>query len=447
MKKAVNNSFFFILIILFLTLFQITETLSVNQSEGPNQNCLLIKNNTLYDLYELSKNDSKEMLTNKNTTVNGIIRVNYALCKNVNGSSSVVGYNSENSTFIIAGSVNGEVGNKNKMVENEKKDGVTIILPKGQSCGSGNYTFKIILKCFNYTTVDFGDEYLSNSGCDFTLEANSKYACGQKEHYFEPKGSLLMIIGIILCILGNILGILGYKFLNIAFLLSCIIAFPILIRFALINWFDIKDGLVSYILMGVGFIIGAIIAIILLKKHKFIKVYMSILGGITGFLIGIFLCDILMTIIQTSHQHTLRTVIIIIFIIIGIVLGIFLSRKVCIFGTSVLGAYAFMKGISFFLYDIIEYIDEEKVYDYSRTGNFEQIKELIKGKFFIYPLLWVVFTIAYLITQHKINPKVDDCEDYKELEGKFGSVFGQVRIDTDGSNEPSIRDERIMEDF
>ena len=104
-----------------------------------------------------------------------------------------------------------------------------------------------------------------------------------------------------------------------------------------------------------------------------------------------------------------------------------------------------MRGISLFLQETdVKYIDENKIFDYARTENFEQIKEMISGYFFLYPVLFVLFTAVYLFVQHKINPKSDDVDDYKELESKFLNESQTLRIDTSSSFDNN--QDKIMDD-
>ena len=78
-----------------------------------------------------------------------------------------------------------------------------------------------------------------------------------------------------------------------------------------------------------------------------------------------------------------------------------------------------MRGLSFFLYGKVDYIDEEKLYDFARTGNYEKIADMIVSTFLIYPAILIVLIVVFIIVQIKINPNWKDVDDYKDLNNKF----------------------------
>ena len=390
------------------------------RSQGANQNCLLIKNNIVYDLFDLS---NKAYYSEKNGS-----KITYQFCKNIESFNSPVILNdTETNTIIkLSGSVMGEPNNKNKILINNST--VTLLLSRGEKCKSNTndfYKFQIILTCNN--SIDFVSEELEViDDCNFQINATTKYACENNNIFFISKiidNEYRILIGVIICILGIILGILSYKFLNLAIYIVCMAAFPSLFYYLcdLLIPNNVENKyLYLYILVGAGIIIGGIVAFLLTMKKKFIKIYMCIIGGVLGFLISKFLYDVVISLIETQYQRILSYLITSICILIGIIFGIFFARVTCIIGTSTLGGYALMRGISFFLKGIVDYIDENKIFYYaSKIGNYEQIAEEIKPLFYIYPGMWVVFIIIFTIIQHKINPKQDDCDDYKELESKF----------------------------
>ena len=389
------------------------------RSQGANQNCLLIKNNILYDLFDLS-NKTRNIELPEGTII-------YQFCKNIENFNSPIIYNkTETNTVIkLSGSVFGETNNKNKIVVNEIEKTVTLLLSRGDKCKHNEtefYKFNIILTCDNSFVFEFENINENKNECNFILRAKTKFACGNSDAYFIPEISetkYRILIGIIVCLFGIILGVLSYKFLDYAIYLVCMAAFPFLFKYFLDLFTSNKNQIIFYIVIGTGIIIGAVVAFLLTMKKKFIKIYMCIIGGVLGFLIARLLYDVVIFLIETEYQKIIYYSILSVCILVGIISGIFFARLTCIVGTSTLGGYVLMRGISLFLKGIVDYIDENKIFYYAKTGNYEQIEEEIKPLFYIYPAMWVIFIISFTTIQHKINPKQDDCDDYKDLESKF----------------------------
>ena len=118
----------------------------------------------------------------------------------------------------------------------------------------------------------------------------------------------------------------------------------------------------------------------------------------------------------------IRIIVIVVFVVVGVIFGIFLTKGTFIVGTSIIGSYCLMRAMSFFLYDVASFIDELKIYDLATHGNYDKIAEMIWGLFLIYPSMLLVFIIATIIVQIKINPGWRDVEDYKLLEKEFKPI-------------------------
>ena len=130
----------------------------------------------------------------------------------------------------------------------------------------------------------------------------------------------------------------------------------------------------------------------------------------------------IITLISTSKQGLIRVIIITVLVIIGIILGYFLPKGICILGTSFIGSYGIMRGISMFLYSQIEFLNELKIIDLAKTNNFDKIMELMSGWFYVYPILLIILTVITIMIQIKINPKYNDIDNYKDLDSAFDST-------------------------
>ena len=133
-----------------------------------------------------------------------------------------------------------------------------------------------------------------------------------------------------------------------------------------------------------------------------------------------------------------------VFIIIGVLLSIFLPKETFIIGTSILGSYCLMRAFSFFLEDVVPFINELKIYDLATHGNYDKIVEMIWGLFLIYPSMLIVFIVATIIVQIKLNPKWRDVDDYKLLEKNFETAidlpnFKMTDEDDDNENKEELK--------
>ena len=171
--------------------------------------------------------------------------------------------------------------------------------------------------------------------------------------------------------------------------------------------------MVVFGLVGIG------LSIFFIYKQKFLKIYMVLVGGITGYLLAITINNLFISIIDTEHQKLIRIIVIVVIIIVGVVFGIFLTKGTFIVGTSIIGSYCLMRAMSLFLYGVVTFVNELKIYDLAKHGNYEVIEEDVLGLFLIYPSMLVIFIVVTIIVQFKLNPKWRDVEDYKLLEKDF----------------------------
>ena len=84
-----------------------------------------------------------------------------------------------------------------------------------------------------------------------------------------------------------------------------------------------------------------------------------------------------------------------------------------------------MRSISLFLLNYIEFLDESKLFDYARTGNYEVIKEMTGAGFYIYLSIWVIFIIVFIFVQFKINRNKDNFPNYYK---DFDLISGGAEI-------------------
>ena len=166
----------------------------------------------------------------------------------------------------------------------------------------------------------------------------------------------------------------------------CIAGFVLLANIIL-NLFNEKNLTISIVVQAVFGLCGFGLSIFFIKKQKYLKFYMILVGGITGYVIGNTLNNLFISIIDTKHIKLISIIVIVVFIIVGVIFGIFLTKGTFIVGTSIIGSYCLMRAFSFFLYDkwILTFLKEilfklnEKYYIFTkiRTVLNEREDELL----------------------------------------------------------------------
>ena len=251
------------------------------------------------------------------------------------------------------------------------------------------------------------------------IKGKCKQACVIEDKYGTDIGLAGRIIaGIILLGVGVYIGIFGYRGRKVGMFLVCTAGFVLLAKIIL-SLFDATNLAVNIVIMILFGFLGIGLSIFFVKKQKYLKIYMILVGGITGYVIGDTINNLFIALIDTSQQKLIQILVIVLCIIIGVVVGIFVPKGTYIVGTSVIGSYCLMRALSFFLYSVVPFVDELKIYDLAKHGNYEKIAEMILSLFLIYPSLLVVFIVITIFVQFKLNPKWKDVEDYKLLEQDF----------------------------
>ena len=93
---------------------------------------------------------------------------------------------------------------------------------------------------------------------------------------------------------------------------------------------------------------------------------------------------------------------------IGVIFGICFNKETIIVGTSIIGSYCLIRGLSLTLYQFLPFVNELKIYDLATHHNYEQLKEMIVGLFLIYPSILVVLIIVTIIIQCKFSPNLEE---------------------------------------
>ena len=448
-KSKINSSILFISINIIIFIYIInpfSNPIKRNErnleedprTEGVNEICMKIDGNDLYDLKEL---ETKTY----NLTQNILLR----FCKNIDNYDSTCIYKTENKTIKLSGDIKGEDGNKNKVEKDS--NGLILYLSSGEkNTQNQNYKVNVKLQCdenfneFTLTNDISSFDPINSEEITLTIEGKCKQACVIKDKYGTDLGVAGNIItGIILLAIGVYIGFFGYRGRLVGIFLVCIAGFVLLANIIL-NLFNEKNLTISIVVQAVFGLCGFGLSMFFIKKQKYLKFYMILVGGITGYVIGNTLNNLFISIIDTKHIKLISIIILVVFIIVGVIFGIFLTKGTFIVGTSIIGSYCLMRAFSFFLYDVAPFVDELKIYDLATHGNYEKIVEMIWGLFLIYPSMLIVFIVATIIVQIKLNPKWRDVDDYKLLEKNFETAidlpnFKMTDEDDDNENKEELK--------
>ena len=320
--------------------------------------------------------------------------------------------------IIIGGDI--KDGNEWKVIEKEAVNGTKEkwIEIKVKKEGDNSLTYK--LKCNDdksgkgkYKFIKEESSIRNNSGVyNVTLTMESYDACVKVSFYFIFNfiNEHYVIFGIILIAFGLFNCLLGNKFARVTSLILCIFIITILVL--VFSQFVLPSGCADWIIivmLVVGLILGTVAGIFAFRHHKTVIAFL--VGGICGFFLGQFLYSLFGNRIPVNGI-VMNIVFVLVSIGILILITFKLKKEIVIIGTSFIGAYIFIRGISLFAG---HFPDEFKIADLVTSGEDNQIAELLTWHAYVYFTFIVIITILSAIFQFKFN-KEKDGEELKSSE-------------------------------
>ena len=142
------------------------------------------------------------------------------------------------------------------------------------------------------------------------------------------------------------------------------------------------------------------------KYHEGSMAFLT--GGIGGFILGEFLFNLFGNKIPINGIAA-NIIVVVVSIIVLIAIAFFFKKFIVIFGTSLIGSYCFIRGISLFAG---HFPDEMTIIDLQTGGETEQLKELLTWQVYVYLASIAVATIISMIIQYKTYK-----EDGETVEG------------------------------
>lgn len=364
-----------------------------------------------YNVYSLQKIQDKNYDYEKSISDNETVIFNF--CQNTNTKKeleSTVLWKKNNEYIKIAGSIDGksEINKWNEINDDTGDKGLFITLAEGEECKGGvNHQTYIRIVCDDNMEKDkllestelFG---FNENSCSHKINIKSIYGCTLTDLYLLKKilNKYWYIFSFVLIGVGIFLCLFGHKIVWLTTIIVSGLFFCFIISIIILNFIPslIKTETSLWILLSVGLIIGAIVGVIFTKKTK---LFSCLLGVSMGYTFSLFFYQILQNFIEWNPQ-ILYYITIGVCVIIGALICIFLYNSALIIGTTILGGYIAMRGVTFIFG---EYLDEGQFVDLVQNGEFEQLKEIRSGWTFAYLGLWLVLIVGGICFQ---------CKKYKQ---------------------------------
>lgn len=187
------------------------------------------------------------------------------------------------------------------------------------------------------------------------------------QYFFEENK---IYLGAVIMIIGAFLLIFGLKFIKITIFVSGIISCITVVTLIYFNIFTNNSTTAVWIVLGIGFLLGVALSWFLLKITN---LFFMILGGYLGYTLGILLYNLLLQFIHADPK-VIFWVTIIASIIIGALLSLWIVKHILIFGTSITGSYAIIRGASLY---IKHFPNESLILDLIQHQEWDQLSKVI----------------------------------------------------------------------
>jgi hypothetical protein len=176
---------------------------------------------------------------------------------------------------------------------------------------------------------------------------------------------MIMVGGLFFCLFGM-------KFIHITEVVIGIIGTAFVLMFFLFSYLQVQySGLEFWLIITVSILIGIIVGYFVSKLKKVPAV---ILGFCCGYLLSIFLYQFFLKFINSNPYVVFWTTAVILALTFGISAWFFYDH-VIILGTSFIGAYAIIRGMSLM---IGGFPDERQVMDLINLKEWDQLKSVRK---------------------------------------------------------------------
>jgi len=302
--------------------------------------------------------------------------------------------------------------------KNRTKSGLKIKLTHGEKCDkNSNHQTYIKIYCDSdvpddqfTSTIDLSD--FDHDRCIHYINTRSIYGCPFNDWYLLKRlmNDYKIIFAIVFVALGLFFCAFGKKLEKVTIMLVFGVVVCFLVTLIVLNFLPsvINTEKRLWIVLGVGFVVGSFIGFFLRAKVTILAI---LLGASLGYSVAQFIFQFVQGIIDWKVEYVYWGTVGVCCLL-GIGLGLLLLNFIVILGTSVLGGYIAMRGITFIFGN---YIDESQLVDMIKNKEYDQLDELSNGWVFAYLGVWVflsLFGVYYQCIGHK---KSQGNNDYSKM--------------------------------
>lgn len=347
--------------------------------------CFINNNGTVYDLNDLT-NDEADYTVATNTG-----KINFNICRNALNScagekniASWVSNLDPNNCVSVAG--NQTVTSEFTLIENDQTNSTVLRmkLPEGDVCKSDEakrYTTYIEFTCDEDADAPvISKNALNINSCENRIYMTTKYACPKLNVYAlwnkiqDNKwifGAIIMGLGVFFCFFGE-------NFLKITQViagaaLTIIIFMYLVFSNTSIEIYTWQFWLIIVIAAAIGCLAGWFMSQITWLPGL-------VFGILLGFVVGFVLYNIGLRFID-SNPEVVFWVTMSVCVIGGALLGYFKEEEIAIISTSIVGAYAIIRGLSIWCGG---FPDERQVYELGSKGEWDQMKDMLDATVYAY---------------------------------------------------------------
>jgi hypothetical protein len=296
----------------------------------------------------------------------------------------------------------------NKTVENKTVSVLKINFEEGDEYENGEkYKTIIHLEC-NKTVnnIELNLQNVSINKRENIIYGRSKHACPINHYYIlEFLMNLSPVVTCILaCVFGAFLVFLGAKAVKITVVIVTTLAVVIVGSMFIFQIFTIETETSVFIILGILTLAGIIVGCILIKA---VKIFIIILGVSLGFTVSTFVYDAILPLIDFDAKMLYYITVIGCCILFALI-ALCVVKHVLIFGTSIIGGYLVIRGISFV---VGNYPNESQLFDLIKHEEWEQFENISNKYVYLYLGGWILLSIIGIIVQY--NHYSDDKEEKK----------------------------------
>jgi len=253
------------------------------------------------------------------------------------------------------------------------QDVITLTLPQGDVCANGkNYETVYKLTCNSKVTYQIDSHEFNPNSCQNHIKITSKYACSQGKFsaWYNQFGLPKQALAAILIVIGLYFLFFAAQFQRVSSLLinSSILG---LILYSFINLFTQMNMLVCMIL-GVAIAFGVV---------YFESLNGIVLGIVVGYLFGSLFYNLEVKFVVGVNPQALYWSTLLICILFISIAGGFMQEYMVALSSSLVGAYAFVRGISVYAGG---YPDETYVMKLINMKEYSQFGRVFGPKIYLY---------------------------------------------------------------